>query len=212
MTQLLPGKPHGAGANHGFHPSFQFFPKSAPRALVCSLSASQDQMRQGHPVLQLRQGRVICFPRPESHDARYLTSFAAQANVTCTPSKPAPPRQRSKPRQDLQDRLARCESLLRQYVDRPESGPATGPSGLVGSTGTTGSTNSFSAPIGGQFKPQFSARTPTDGHSPVGTPGRTGTDAGPARFINAQLWQCLNDEVSGPIPSARRSLPRGTHP
>jgi hypothetical protein len=36
--------------------------------------------------------------------------------VPCTPSTPAPARKRRRPRQDLQDRLARCEALLKQYV------------------------------------------------------------------------------------------------
>ncbi|KAI1810938.1 hypothetical protein GGS20DRAFT_579478 [Poronia punctata] len=38
------------------------------------------------------------------------------ANVSCTPSTPAPPRKRRRPNQDLQQRLARCEELLSEYT------------------------------------------------------------------------------------------------
>lgn len=39
-----------------------------------------------------------------------------QANVRCTPSAPAPARKRRRPNQDLQERLARCEELLKNYA------------------------------------------------------------------------------------------------
>ncbi len=45
-----------------------------------------------------------------------------KANVKCTPSTPAPARKRRRPNQDLQERLARCEELLKEYAtDKPES-------------------------------------------------------------------------------------------
>jgi hypothetical protein len=42
--------------------------------------------------------------------------------VRCTPSTPAPARKRRRPNQDLQERLARCEELLKEYAttDKPE--------------------------------------------------------------------------------------------
>ncbi|KAL6902427.1 fungal-specific transcription factor domain-containing protein [Trichoderma evansii] len=48
-----------------------------------------------------------------------------EANVTCTPSTPAPARKRRRPNQDLQERLARCEELLKQYANG--SVPIPGP-------------------------------------------------------------------------------------
>ncbi len=36
--------------------------------------------------------------------------------MTCTPSTPAPARKRRRPNQDLQERLARCEELLKEYA------------------------------------------------------------------------------------------------
>ncbi|KAI1283673.1 fungal-specific transcription factor domain-containing protein [Xylaria sp. FL0933] len=46
------------------------------------------------------------------------------ANVTCTPSTPAPPRKRRRPNQDLQQRLARCEELLSEYTTNPRTPPS----------------------------------------------------------------------------------------
>lgn len=44
--------------------------------------------------------------------------------MTCTPSTPAPARKRRRPNQDLQERLARCEELLKEYATaKPESPP-----------------------------------------------------------------------------------------
>ncbi|KAJ8110219.1 hypothetical protein ONZ43_g5929 [Nemania bipapillata] len=50
------------------------------------------------------------------------------ANVTCTPSTPAPPRKRRRPNQDLQQRLARCEELLSEYTTNPRTPPNDPPS------------------------------------------------------------------------------------
>ena len=36
--------------------------------------------------------------------------------MKCTPSTPAPARKRRRPNQDLQERLARCEELLKEYA------------------------------------------------------------------------------------------------
>lgn len=52
----------------------------------------------------------------------------SQANVTCTPSTPAPARKRRRPNQDLQERLARCEELLKEYATvKPASPPSARP-------------------------------------------------------------------------------------
>ncbi|KUI71428.1 hypothetical protein VM1G_06725 [Cytospora mali] len=52
-----------------------------------------------------------------------------EANVTCTPSTPAPARKRRRPNQDLQERLARCEELLKEYATaKPASPPPRSPS------------------------------------------------------------------------------------
>lgn len=46
----------------------------------------------------------------------------SQAQARCVPSTPAPPRKRRRPNQDLQERLARCEEMLKAYAGvKPES-------------------------------------------------------------------------------------------
>ena len=40
-----------------------------------------------------------------------------QSGVSCVPSTPAPARKRRRPNQDLQERLSRCENLLKMYSD-----------------------------------------------------------------------------------------------
>lgn len=57
-----------------------------------------------------------------------MAAHIFQANVTCTPSTPAPARKRRRPNQDLQERLARCEELLKEYATaKPPSPPPAKP-------------------------------------------------------------------------------------
>ena len=48
--------------------------------------------------------------------------------MTCTPSTPAPARKRRRPNQDLQERLARCEQLLKEYATAKPEGESPTPS------------------------------------------------------------------------------------
>ncbi|KAL7795308.1 fungal-specific transcription factor domain-containing protein [Trichoderma ceciliae] len=59
---------------------------------------------------------VLCQHRKIKCDRNSPCSNCIKANVTCTPSTPAPARKRRRPNQDLQERLARCEELLKQYA------------------------------------------------------------------------------------------------
>ncbi|OTA99208.1 hypothetical protein M426DRAFT_68259 [Hypoxylon sp. CI-4A] len=59
---------------------------------------------------------VLCQNRKIKCDRRTPCSNCIKANVTCTPSTPAPARKRRRPNQDLQQRLARCEELLSEYA------------------------------------------------------------------------------------------------
>ncbi|OAA41811.1 fungal specific transcription factor domain-containing protein [Metarhizium rileyi] len=60
---------------------------------------------------------VLCQHRKIKCDRNSPCSNCIKANVTCVPSTPAPARKRRRPNQDLQERLARCEELLKQYAD-----------------------------------------------------------------------------------------------
>ncbi|KAI1486546.1 fungal-specific transcription factor domain-containing protein [Biscogniauxia mediterranea] len=65
---------------------------------------------------------VLCQNRKIRCDRNSPCSNCIKANVTCTPSTPAPARKRRRPNQDLQQRLARCEELLSEYATaKPES-------------------------------------------------------------------------------------------
>ncbi|KAH8878728.1 c6 zinc finger domain-containing protein [Thozetella sp. PMI_491] len=71
---------------------------------------------------------VLCQHRKIKCDRHFPCSNCTKANVKCTPSTPAPARKRRRPNQDLQERLARCEELLKEYAttDKPDQ-PASTP-------------------------------------------------------------------------------------
>ncbi|KAI1076324.1 fungal-specific transcription factor domain-containing protein [Whalleya microplaca] len=66
---------------------------------------------------------VLCQNRKIKCDRKTPCSNCTKANVTCTPSTPAPARKRRRPNQDLQQRLARCEELLSEYATAKPSDP-----------------------------------------------------------------------------------------
>ncbi|KAJ9148311.1 C6 zinc finger domain-containing protein [Pleurostoma richardsiae] len=68
---------------------------------------------------------VLCQHRKIKCDRHFPCANCTKANVTCTPSTPAPARKRRRPNQDLQERLARCEELLKEYANaKPETPPS----------------------------------------------------------------------------------------
>ncbi|KAK0635818.1 fungal-specific transcription factor domain-containing protein, partial [Bombardia bombarda] len=71
---------------------------------------------------------VLCQHRKIRCDRTFPCSNCVKANVKCTPSTPAPARKRRRPNQDLQERLARCEELLKEYAtEKPDDPTATTP-------------------------------------------------------------------------------------
>ncbi|KAF3770928.1 hypothetical protein M406DRAFT_272252 [Cryphonectria parasitica EP155] len=71
---------------------------------------------------------VLCQHRKIKCDRSFPCANCLKANVTCTPSTPAPARKRRRPNQDLQERLARCEELLKEYATaKPPSPPPAKP-------------------------------------------------------------------------------------
>ncbi|KAG6246577.1 hypothetical protein E4U23_004528 [Claviceps purpurea] len=67
---------------------------------------------------------VLCQHRKIKCDRNSPCSNCIKANVTCIASTPAPARKRRRPNQDLQERLARCEELLKLYADGAVPGQA----------------------------------------------------------------------------------------
>ncbi|KAK4152469.1 activator of stress genes 1 [Chaetomidium leptoderma] len=65
---------------------------------------------------------VLCQHRKIKCDRLFPCANCIKANIKCTPSTPAPARKRRRPNQDLQERLARCEEMLKAYAsEKPES-------------------------------------------------------------------------------------------
>ncbi|KAI5458997.1 hypothetical protein BGZ63DRAFT_269807 [Mariannaea sp. PMI_226] len=73
--------------------------KKAPRILAC----------------------VLCQQRKKRCNRQNPCSNCIKLKVTCIPSTPAAPRKRRRPNQELLERLARCEALLRHCTCIPQS-------------------------------------------------------------------------------------------
>lgn len=100
-----------------------------------------------------------------------------QANVSCTPSSPAPSRKRRRPNQDLQERLARCEQLLQRYDENSMPIQPSTPAA------TFLNDNDEASPAASE-----SYEKPTG-------PGRMVPQDGGPRFMDRQLWTSFYDEV-----------------
>ena len=110
-----------------------------------------------------------------------------QAGVTCTPSIPAPARKRRRPNQDLQERLARCEQLLKQYA----GGAVPNPGEVQAATSAFSSPTSASASKADLFD---ASPTATD-HIERHPTGKMVQQDGNSRFMDSQLWTKFYDEV-----------------
>jgi len=135
------------------------------------------------------------------------------------PSTPAPARKRRRPNQDLQERLARCEELLKQYattskdsaapskpppaVSRPLPPAATvasssfslTPSPSSTSSATPGSSLSYSTtPSSATQKP---SKAPYEEEYPKWkSVGKVVVEDGSVTFMDNFLWANIYDEVS----------------
>ncbi|KAG6085771.1 hypothetical protein E4U33_001106 [Claviceps sp. LM78 group G4] len=121
----------------------------------------------------------------EDSRLRSLPASQDQANVTCIASTPAPARKRRRPNQDLQERLARCEELLKLYAD----GAAPGQAQTAAETATPTvnetlvSERAESAPPAADklnnFKPAC----------------RMVNDDGSVRFMDSHIWATIYEEL-----------------
>jgi hypothetical protein len=124
---------------------------------------------------------VLCQHRKIKCDRNTPCSNCLKANVTCTPSTPAPARKRRRPNQDLQERLARCEELLKQYADNG-SGPPT--------------PVAHTAPSSESFSDTPASTLGSGGSSVKWSPaGKVVTDDGGVRFMDSYLWASVYDEL-----------------
>ncbi|EWG49984.1 hypothetical protein FVEG_09322 [Fusarium verticillioides 7600] len=90
---------------------------------VTNTSMDSEPKKAGKRVLSC----VLCQQRKKKCDRKSPCSNCIRLKTVCTPSLPAPPRKRRRPNQDLLERLARCEELLRHCtcirLPTPEHSP-----------------------------------------------------------------------------------------
>ncbi|KAI6784934.1 putative transcriptional regulatory protein-like protein [Emericellopsis cladophorae] len=126
---------------------------------------------------------VLCQHRKIKCDRNTPCSNCVKANVTCTPSTPAPARKRRRPNQDLQERLARCEALLKQYA-------GAGPPPAAASASQSPTT---------PFKDMADSPEPWNSHlsdfEKVPTTGKMIQSESGSRFYESQLWTKFHEEL-----------------
>ncbi|KAK4451948.1 fungal-specific transcription factor domain-containing protein [Podospora aff. communis PSN243] len=98
-------------------------PSPAPTTLQSAPSIASSSSSKAPRILAC----VLCQHRKIKCDRHFPCANCTKANVKCTPSTPAPARKRRRPNQDLQERLARCEELLKEYATEKPDDPATTP-------------------------------------------------------------------------------------
>ncbi|KAK2733505.1 fungal specific transcription factor domain-containing protein [Colletotrichum kahawae] len=148
---------------------------------------------------------VLCQHRKIKCDRNTPCSNCIKANVTCTPSTPAPARKRRRPNQDLQERLARCEALLKQYAttgsETPPAGPPTVSSVFSPSTQPTPSSIAGPSPSITQLPlPSGTASIIDDIGSPATSQwkpaGKVVVEDGSVRFMDSYLWATVHDQLT----------------
>lgn len=128
-----------------------------------------------------------------------------QANVSCVPSTPAPARKRRRPNQDLQERLARCEELLKQYAHAappgsskgaaaaaavrqpPAAAPRAAAASSTSSSSAAGKLSDLPATVPPTFEDPFLKWKPA---------GKVVVEDGSVHFMDSYLWSNVYDEVS----------------
>ncbi|EPE05413.1 fungal specific transcription factor domain-containing protein [Ophiostoma piceae UAMH 11346] len=126
---------------------------------------------------------VLCQHRKIKCDRTFPCANCIKANVTCTPSTPAPARKRRRPNQDLQERLARCEELLKVYASAK-------PDDDISMSGTIGDDEGGSAydPAQQLFNTDPSLKWKPPGKLIV-------EDDGGVRFVDSFMLSTVHDEL-----------------
>ena len=126
-----------------------------------------------------------------SQDVKPPPLTSDKANVTCIPSTPAPPRRRRRPNQDLRERLARCEELLKHYSN-----------GDVGGEHERLAASAASAPtVATNLPTETSTASPALSESSERQQkGRLVPQEGGERFMDHHAWTSFYDEVSWAPP------------
>ncbi|CRK40515.1 hypothetical protein BN1708_008242, partial [Verticillium longisporum] len=189
MSDSTPSQ-QGGGQSNGHHNS------KIPRVLAC----------------------VLCQHRKIKCDRNTPCSNCLKANVPCTPSTPAPVRKRRRPNQDLQERLARCEALLKQYANtsgplpdgmNPSLNPGTPASSVLApsqlpytpgpiSAATAQSMSSAAASPTPGYNLLPSAPTPAEDKSPKPwkPSGKLVVEDGSVKFMDSHMWTIIHENVA----------------
>ncbi|KHN94919.1 fungal specific transcription factor domain-containing protein [Metarhizium album ARSEF 1941] len=128
---------------------------------------------------------VLCQHRKIKCDRNSPCSNCIKANVTCVPSTPAPARKRRRPNQDLQERLARCEELLKQYADgsAPSQKLSRQQTGTPAMTDPKRPVESESQPVGPENSSNWKPAC------------RMVNDDGSVRFMDSYIWATVYEEL-----------------
>ncbi|KAH6626561.1 fungal-specific transcription factor domain-containing protein [Chaetomium sp. MPI-SDFR-AT-0129] len=115
-----PGFSSDSSSLLGSGPSSAFSPTQAFEQSSHSLSGhgpAPDHLRKPVRILAC----VLCQNRKIKCDRRFPCSNCTKSGTKCVPSTPAPARKRRRPNQDLQERLARCEEMIRMSIAEKEA-------------------------------------------------------------------------------------------
>ncbi|KAJ2978768.1 hypothetical protein NUW58_g7389 [Xylaria curta] len=130
---------------------------------------------------------VHCQYRKIKCDRQQPCSNCIKAKIACKPSIPAPPHKRRRPNQDLLERLARCEQLLKQYADGnvPSQGEPT-------ATVPEASSSSSSS----QPAPPAALKVENDIKPPLKPTGKVVEEDGNVRFMDNYIRISFHDELA----------------
>ncbi|KAH6986613.1 fungal-specific transcription factor domain-containing protein [Ilyonectria destructans] len=126
---------------------------------------------------------TLCQRRKAKCDHKMPCSNCIKANLTCTPSTPAPARKPQRPNQVLKERLRRCEWLLEQRADVIVSVPPSAQSMLP-------------LTIDSPSKPPAGTQGPEQHRykqKPLGKLVRE--EGGAVRFMDSYVWASVHDEL-----------------
>lgn len=164
----------------------------SPRVLACVLCQHRKiKCDRSTPCSNCVKVRRSLLPQSSSMPGlRALANLAHQAGVTCTPSTPAPARKRRRPNQDLQERLARCEELLKQYATggSPPS-TASNPPSVAATSATPAPKKEIDTPSSVTSSESQSTILPQPRYKII-------QEDGVSRFMDSRIWGTIVEEVS----------------
>ncbi|KAI1109377.1 fungal-specific transcription factor domain-containing protein [Nemania sp. NC0429] len=172
------------------------------------MSATAAPAAPPHPKPSKILACVHCQYRKIKCDRQQPCSNCVKAKIACKPSVPAPPHKRRRPNQDLLERLARCEQLLKQYTDgnvppaQKETAPATASPGMIPATTTTTSTGTAAEPgpsrssSSGQIASLSAIKAESDAQPAYKPTGKVVEEDGNVRFMDNTVRISFHDELA----------------